>query len=356
MRCCGVPENSKSLDDIIARQRRDGAIYNGLSIAFADYKYAAYRAAAPRIVAIGTSRAMQIRQHDFLVPFYNLGGLTQGPEQANVLADRLLLRGDPPGMVIFALDFWTFCQPPRQAGGRRPAEATSVHDGMGEPQRQFLAYRLLLDGRFSPGDYERLMFSSAGADAAGRIGLGARLGGSGFAADGSIYAAPPEAVLDRRWHGTFQRIAAGTDQFVKDCEVSEPALDALALFVRRIEAVGGDVLLILAPLPGATIARLEADGRYTYIGRLRRLLAERYPDRFTDFFDLRDQAPDSEFLDGMHGGEVAYMRMIRAIAQRGSPLSGLVDEAELVREVDLWSGHARIETDPITRRFFPAAP
>jgi hypothetical protein len=58
----------------------------------------------------------------------------------------------------------------------------------------------------------------------------------------------------------------------------------------------------------------------------------------------------------MHGGEVAYMRMIRAIAQRGSPLSGLVDEAELVREVDLWSGHARIETDPITRRFFPAAP
>jgi hypothetical protein len=236
----------ESLDDIIARQRRDGAIYNGLSIAFADYKYAAYRAAAPRIVAIGTSRAMQIRQHDFLVPFYNLGGLTQGPEQANVLADRLLLRGDPPGMVIFALDFWTFCQPPRQAGGRRPAEATSVHDGMGEPQRQFLAYRLLLDGRFSPGDYERLMFSSAGADAAGRIGLGARLGGSGFAADGSIYAAPPEAVLDRRWHGTFQRIAAGTDQFVKDCEVSEPALDALALFVRRIEAVGGDVLLILS--------------------------------------------------------------------------------------------------------------
>src|SRR5580693_8571968 len=110
----------RALGDIIARQRESGAIYNALSIGFADYKYAAYRAVAPQIVAIGTSRAMQIRQRDFVAPFYNLGGLTQGPEQANVLADRLLLRGDPPGVVIFALDFWTFCRPPGQPGGGRP--------------------------------------------------------------------------------------------------------------------------------------------------------------------------------------------------------------------------------------------
>ena len=341
------------IDEIIARQHRDGAIYNALSIGFADYKYAAYRAAAPQIVAIGTSRAMQIRQHDFVAPFYNLGGLTQGPDQANVLADRLLLRGDAPRLVIFALDFWTFCQPPGQSWGGRPAETASVHDGMGEPPRHFLAYRLLLEGRFTIADYVRL-FSPQSADQADRIGLGARLGASGFAADGSIYGAAPESALDARWVGMFARIAAGTDQFVKDCSVSQAAIDALQLFVKRLEAVGIRVAMLLAPLPGAVIERLEAEGRYAYLNELRRLLAARFPHQFDDFLDLRGVAPDAEFLDGMHGGEVTYLRMILAMAQRaGSPLRGLVDEAGLETLIDRWAGHTGIPTDPINRKFFP---
>jgi hypothetical protein len=344
----------RALGDIVARQRENGAIYNALSIGFADYKYAAYRAVAPQIVAIGTSRAMQIRQHDFVAPFYNLGGLTQGPAQANVLADRLLLRRDAPRLVIFALDFWTFCVPTGVgAAGGRPVESAFTHDGMGEPPRHFLAYRLLLDGRFAIADYARL-FAPQGADDVDRIGLGARLGTSGFAADGSLYGTAPESALDARWRGMFARIAAGADQFVKDCAISEAALDALRRFVDRMEAVGSRVALMLAPLPGAVMARLEAEGRYAYLGELRALLAARFPDQFDDFLDLRRVAPDSEFLDGMHGGEVTYKRLILAMArQPGSPLRGLVDEAGLAAQIDLWAGHARIPTDPINRRFFP---
>jgi hypothetical protein len=341
------------VDEIIARQHRDGAIYNALSISFADYKYAAYRAAAPWIVAIGTSRAMQIRQHDFVAPFYNLGGLSQGPDQANALADRLLLRGDAPRLVIFALDFWTFCQPPGQSSAGRPAAAASVHDGMGEPPRHFLTYRLLLEGRFAIADYVKL-FSPQSTDDVDRVGLGARLGASGFAADGSIYGAAPESTLEARWRGMFARIGAGTDQFAKDCTVSEAALDALRLFVNRMEAAGSRVALMLAPLPGAVIERLQTEGRYAYMDELRRLLAARFPLQFADFLDLRGVSPDSEFLDGMHGGDVTYMRIILAMARRpGSPLRWLVDEVGLEMQIGLWAGHARIPTDPINRRFFP---
>jgi hypothetical protein len=52
--------------------------------------------------------------------------------------------------------------------------------------------------------------------------------------------------------------------WVKDCAISEAALDALRRFVDRMEAVGSRVALMLAPLPGAVMARLEADGRYAY--------------------------------------------------------------------------------------------
>jgi hypothetical protein len=341
------------LDEIIALQHRDGAIYNALSIGFADYKYAAYRAAAPQIVAIGTSRAMQIRQDDFTAPFYNLGGLTQGPDQANVLADRLLLRRDAPRLVIFALDFWTFCQPPGQDSAGRPAEPASVHDGMGEPPRHFLTYRLLLERRFAIADYARLL-SPRSADDVDRIGLGARLGASGFAADGSIYGAAPPSALEARWRGMFARIAAGTDQFAKDCTVSEASLDALAIFVNRMEAAGSRVALMLAPLPGAVIERLQAEGRYAYLDELRRLLAAHFSPQFGDFLDLRGVAPDSEFLDGMHGGEVTYMRIILTMARRpGSPLRDYVDEIGLKAQIDLWAGHPRIPTDPTNRKFFP---
>jgi hypothetical protein len=345
----------RPLDDIISRQDRNGAVYNALSIGFADYKYASYRHAAPHIVAIGTSRAMQIRQSFFRKPFYNLGGLTQGPAQANVLADRLLLRGDSPRAVIFVLDFWTFCRPASAPSAQfRSAEAELVHDGMGQPPRHFLIYRLLLERRFAIADIARLLFVPQRADDADRIGLGARLGTSGFAADGSIYAeAPKEDAPEQRWNEMSARIEGGTGQFVKDCAVSEAALDALGVFVDRMEAAGSRVVLLLAPLPGAIIERLAAERRYAYVDELRGALTARYPHRFHDFLDMRDNAPDSEFLDGIHGGEVVYMRAVLAAARRsGSPLREFVDENYLATQIDLWHGRAQIANEPIHRRFF----
>src|SRR5256885_1593842 len=106
----------------------------------ANYKYAAYRAASPEIVAIGTSRAMQIRESFFNASFYNLGGLVQGPFQANALAERLLLREPRPKLVVFALDYWTFCGlPSERSHGAAPAEV--AHDGMVSPDRYTLVYR-----------------------------------------------------------------------------------------------------------------------------------------------------------------------------------------------------------------------
>jgi hypothetical protein len=212
---------------------------------------------------------------------------------------------------------------------------------------------LLLEGRFAVEDYLRLLLSPPDEDRAERIGLGARLGTSGFAADGSIYVAPQVGALQARWSQEFDRIAAGTGQFIKDCAVSEPALDALASFVQRMEAAGSHVVLMLAPLPGIIIERLEAEGRFGYINKLRSVLTARHPHQFDDFLDMRAHAPDSEFLDGLHGGEVVYMRIILALAQRpGSPLRGLVNEQELAAQIHLWSGYSQVPTDPINRMFF----
>ena len=96
------------LDKIVKAQQQTSGLYNGLSEGMAAYKYEGYRQRRPEIVAIGTSRAMQIRDYFFTKPFYNLGGLVQGQTQAFALLDQLILK-HPPQTIIFAVDFWTFC-------------------------------------------------------------------------------------------------------------------------------------------------------------------------------------------------------------------------------------------------------
>jgi hypothetical protein len=164
---------------------------------------------------------------------------------------------------------------------------------------------------------------------------------------------PPGHMLDQRWAEMLGRLEAGTGQFIKDCAVSDAALEALDRFVSRMETAGSRVVLLLAPLPGAVSERMATDGRYAYIDRLRSALAARYRERFYDCLDMRDSAPDSEFLDGMHGGEVVYMRAILAAARRpGSALREFVDQEFLMAQIDRWRGQAQIADDPIIQRFF----
>jgi len=344
------------IDEIVRLQRQDGAVYNGLKHSFADYKYAAYRQAEPEIVALGTSRAMQLRQTFFAAPFYNLGGLANGTGQANVVLDRLILREPPPRLVIFSLDYWTFCRlPGRSAPDRRAVEAETTHDGMAVPASYFLIYRLLLNSKISLLQLTEAVRSPDDAAEAGRVGLSARGGGSAFAADGSIYAPLPSPRLATRWRETLDMMALGQDKFIKDCEVSDLAIEALQRFTDKLEVAGSTVALLLAPLPGVVIERMHQDGRYGYVDILRRQLVTRFGDRFHDAFDLRGTAPDSEFIDGIHGGEIAYMRILLAAARRpGSGLQGLVDEAYLDRQISRWSGLTQSLDDPVHQRFFVA--
>lgn len=341
------------LDVITQHEYRARTLYDGLSIGFADYKYAAYRRPTPDIVAIGTSRAMQIRQSFFLKPFYNLGGLVNGAVQANVLADRLLLRAPRPKIVIFVLDFWTFCRPGNISGPDLP-ENSATHDGMGRPDPYFLIYRLLFEDRYSVGDFARLLFSSSRADDEKRIGIGAKLGNGGFAADGSNYGNPYiDVPLADRWRGTEERVAAGTGQFLHDCKVSELSLAALRRFVGRMDAAGIATVLIMAPVPGVTLDRMQANGRFGYIDAVRGILAQAYPTRFFDDFDMRQTSPDTEFLDGFHGGEITYMRMIlAAAAPESSPLHGLVDTGKLEERIRDGTGRTFDSHNSIYGEFF----
>lgn len=328
------------LDRLIDEQNATGGVYNGFVHSLAEYKYLAYAKRQPEIVAIGTSRAMQIRDMWFTRPFYNLGGLVQGPQQANAIADRLLL-SQPPKVVIFMLDFWTFCGKPED-----PLTATwqAWHDGEGRTNRYFAPLILLGQGRLAPRDFIRLAMSNR-SNQLGELhayGISAVLNQAGFRPDGSLSEGPkstserPVADLAERWVPTFHFIDAGSDKFGRGCIVSDQALNALQAFMGRMKDAHVSVVLMLAPLPGAVLDYMATNGDYTYIDSLRTRLAARYPGRFYDFTDMRSiGGRDREFYDGIHGGQSIYARLIAdASAHKDDILASWVDRAGIARSLE----------------------
>lgn len=341
------------LDALLADQTISNGIYNGFSHSLADYKYRAYLSLSPEIVAIGTSRAMQIRGYFFNAPFYNLGGLVSRPEQAIAIASQLLLK-KPPKVVLFMLDYWSFCGQPNEV---LPSAPSSWHDGQGKTNRYFAPLVLLSKGQLTANNYFKLLM---GGDEGKfrRYGISAHLSRSGFARDGSMYYAPGYDVYDlnSRFDDRLQVVPNGITQ-THTCANSIRALAHLDTFVKRMEAGGSKVVLMLAPLPAVVIEKMKttnafgivgADG-YAYLPQLKESLIKRYGEDFFDYLDLRSiGATDCEFVDGNHGGELAYMRMIENASQRpGNALEPFVKHEVLRSAIKKYRGLNTLALDGV---------
>ena len=93
--------------------------------------------------------------------------------------------------------------------------------------------------------------------------------------------------------------------------------------------------VVLLPMAGAIVARMDEHGGYGHVAALRRWLA-RMPGEGYDFHDPRALgADDSEFLDHIHPGDVVYLRMLRAIleARPDSALAPYLDADALDRAI-----------------------
>ncbi len=61
--------------------------------------------------------------------------------------------------------------------------------------------------------------------------------------------------------------------------------------------------------------------KYNYVSEFRKLVKETNIENY-DFHDMRDYYKDScEFVDGFHGGDVAYQRILKKMYDQNSSLS-----------------------------------
>jgi hypothetical protein len=146
--------------------------------------------------------------------------------------------------------------------------------------------------------------------------------------------------LKRLKNGKADSKTAASGQF------SEAAWESLQHIAATLRSEGVEVRFVMPPIAGAVLRAMRAGGGTSLLETLRdRLSSGDYA-----FYDFTDGtalgSPDCEFVDGLHGGFVTYLRMLRTMApdlESVPSLRGLVQPvAELDRLIATNSGRATL--------------
>jgi hypothetical protein len=316
------------------------------------YKAAGYRIAKPEILALGSSRVMQLRQKFFTAPFFNGGASEERSIYSTREALNAFLTVHEPKLVIVGLDFFWF-----NAAYTNAKDPLYTKDdaapGLNKGTLRLLAqpYLWLVQGKITSGDYFRDLTGGSRDAVPCRIGVQAQKLNIGFAADGSHYNigliegdVEAEDVKFSKIRTSIEKGAAG-GRFAFGAHADPAALAALKDMMETLKKRHIPAVFFLPPVAPAIRDMTAARGKdFAYIADLRAALKS-MPMPVFDFYDPASlPAGDCEFLDGFHGGDLAYARMLLAMAKnpRAAVLRSYTDVPALEKTVGAYKGIALI--------------
>lgn len=329
-----------SVDEVIDSQSAAEAMLYGQS--YSDpakpYKLRSARRREPELMALGSSRIMQLRAHFFREPreFYNAGGAVATAWDFRHFLSLLepAARGE---LMLVALDPWSFN--PRRTGsadaGKREflVEDTALNIIQ---RRWHTVYRDLWQRKI---DLRRVIVAGRGAD----VGLNAVQNARGFRADGSYsygaaISAPDFAEhWDPEFRDTLSRIATGSRRFEWSDEIAPAAVREVERFLAACSERGISVVGFLPPFAPSVWRALQASGHYGYLARIEPALRPSFEAQRFPLFDFSDpailDATDAEFIDGFHGSERTYARLLLRAAEGSPELERRLDRAGLARRL-----------------------
>jgi len=330
---------------------------SGVSQDFVDYKLQLYARVKPRIAAIGSSRVMQFRRACFApdARFLNMGGVAGNLKILRSTLDAMLKVHEPEAVII-GLDFWWF-MPRWEARPNDPAEPTSGSYSLRLASLK-QPWTWLMEGKISFAELARPLAGLFGQGfRRDRFGIMAQQTSDGFGPDGAWYYTGDvtgrkrpydyqfQATLDEARHGikAFYHARPGEEAPAQD------HLDALCGIVHRLQSRGIKAYVFIAPLSERVLAFMRTRPEaYRHLFRLREALLA----RGIDALDCTDAkafgSSDCEFVDGFHGGEVTYARILRLLAERHPSLAPCVDRERIAEVLAQWEGFALVPDPRVT--------
>lgn len=328
---------------------------SGLSQDFVDYKLQLYASVKPDIVTIGSSRVMQFRGGWFREKYTNMGGVAGNLAVLRSTIDAMLAIHKPTAVII-GLDFWWFLpQWESHPENHVPPTSGSYNYSLSSLKKP---WEWLLEGKISLHEFLAPITGVFGEGfRTDRYGIMAQQSNDGFGPDGSWYYTAEitgqKPALDYGFKDTLGNIERGTRAFYhagpEQTGPAEAHINAFAEIWCKLKTRGIHTFVFIPPLAKKVLARMDATS-YPHLYELRKALLS----RGIDVLDLTDPAvlgaSDCEFVDGFHGGDVLYARILRQMADSWPRLLPYVNMERLDTIIRADQGHAFSPDPRLTER------
>jgi len=314
------------LIEIINEQHKQGGIYASLlnNHEFA-YSTELVPFRKPEVIALGSSRVLPFREQFFSEKFVGAGRAVTQISEAELFLSEILEKETKPKIILFGLDFWWFHESmaKRSIFARHlPTEGEFASNKLRGLLTQLLEQRVDVNTVYEKLRYglERVEHRENGGFYS--MGLGALQSFSGLREDGSYFYGNILTGLkpspDIGFRSTLRRIDKGTDKFSYGQNINEKAWQSFMAFMTKADKNNVKVILFYPPLSKKVYDAINYKTvEYKYI----QLLTKRL-ESVAMFFNFHNPnkllATDCEFIDGFHGGDVVYARMLEEINKKVS--------------------------------------
>ncbi|MBQ7586058.1 MAG: hypothetical protein IJU40_07410 [Desulfovibrionaceae bacterium] len=314
---------------------------------FVDYKLKLYELVKPEIVALGSSRVMQFRGEVFERKFLNMGGVAGNlPVLRSTL--EAMLKIHKPEAIILGVDFWWFMPTWNPDPFKEEPPTSGSYSYNLEALKK--PWEWLLLGKIS---FKELMAPFLSLLGLGfrddRLGIMAQQTSDGFGRDGSWYyiaeLTGQKRPFDFQFQDTLTQVEYGTKAFAfANQRIEAPGIEHLEAFSEiyyRLKSRGIKAYVFLPPLADRVFKRMrDLELYYPQLFNL----AKELRSRGIQVLDLSDPrkvgSNDCEFVDGFHGGEITYLRILRSLADQWSSLVAYINLNEIQKYIREWQGHA----------------
>lgn len=309
----------------------------------------------PQVLTLGTSRVLQFRAGFFLpgVRFFNGGSCVQRVVHFRSVLSHIAPEQQPE-VLILGLDQYWF--------NPKSAYTDIVTRGSAwfEEQRSHEFDRMEML-RHNWSTIDRDLWSGAvplgrllsGAGRQERIGFTALVRDEGTRNDGSyryrsyFYDLDDPRHIDRNFEESFRKIDHGLLPYEWSRELHPPALEEIEALLAECTRRGVMVVGFLPPFAHPLIERMaRVEGRFEYMQKLEpalRPLFERHGFELYNFTDAaRLGTPDREAIDGFHGTERTYIRLLNAMLREGSVLNAYASLPELEQVLATTTGPSEL--------------
>lgn len=295
------------------------------------YKLEGYRQQLPNIVAVGSSRIMQLRQQFFTTTFYNAGGMISSLYLAEHAINQLLEIHEPKVLII-SVDFWWFLN--------EQIASISLKEAPKEKSRRYLAsvrlpFLWLMHKKITLHNFLTTILHERNKKHI--IGVSANTQNSGFGSDGSQYyqynfTAGTQIPIEKMYTPKAQTLAMSTTgYFQMNQTIDRNRIDKFAALITKIRSKNIIPIILVPPLPEAFTNAMNAQKKgFQYYEEIFSTLAKKGVPLYT--FQNLQGISDCEFIDEIHPDHVASARMLLSIsAEENSPIKQYVNTAELLQ-------------------------